>query len=62
MNKKKVIVCTSMFVVIVVGAFIGSVFLKTVFGFSLYDIIAPTICALWISECAKKFYKWLQND
>ena len=62
MNKKKVIVCTSMFVVIVVGAFIGSIFLKTVFGFSLYDIIAPTICAFWISECAKKFYNWLRND
>ena len=62
MNKKKIIVCTSMFAVIVVSAFIGSVFLKTVFGFSLYDIIAPTICAFWLSEQIKKFYKWLQTD
>lgn len=62
MNKKKVIVCTSMFIVIVVGAFIGSIFIKSVFGFSLYDIIAPVICAFWISERSKKFYNWLQND
>ena len=61
MDKKKVIVCTSMFAVIIVGAFIGSIFIKTVFGFSLYDIVSPVICAMWLGRCTRKFYEWLNG-
>ena len=62
MNKKKSIVCTILFAVIIVGAYVGTIFIKSHFGFSLYEIVAPVISSFWICERIEKFYSWLIKE
>ena len=62
MNKKKSIVCTILFAIIVVGAYLSTMFIKSHFGFSLYEVVAPIICGIWLAERIKKFYSWLMTE
>lgn len=59
MIKKKAIICTILFAIILIGSYIGTIFIKSNFGFSLYEIVTPSICSFWIAERIKKFYYWL---
>ena len=43
MNKKKSIVCTTLFAIIIVGVYMSTMFIKSHFGFSLYEVVAPII-------------------
>lgn len=62
MKKKKSIVCTILFAIIIVGSYVGTIFIKSHFGFSLYDIVAPIISGFWLSERIRKFYSWLMTE
>ena len=61
-NKKKVIVCTALFSIVICSILIGSYFIESAYGFSLFDIIAPTICFFWCGERARDFYDWLTDS
>ena len=63
MDKKKAIVCTVLFSVVVFGIFIYTFLIKSEeYGCSLFDVIAPWICMVWNSEKIRKFYRWLINQ
>lgn len=62
MNKKKSIVCTTLFAIIIISVYVSTMFIKSHFGFSLYEVVAPIICGLWIGERIKKFYSWLMTE
>lgn len=59
MNKRKAIMCTTLFVIVLTVVLIGSSFVKTHYEFSLYDIIIVVSAHLWIAGHIEKFYKWL---
>jgi hypothetical protein len=60
MSKKKAIICTILFGIIVLTIATATLFIKNdEYGFTLFDIISPTICGLWCGECIIKFYDWL---
>jgi hypothetical protein len=62
MDKRKAIVCTSLFVVVLMSAFIGSFFVKNADGtLVLFDLFAWIITARWIADSIAKFYKWLMK-
>lgn len=62
MNKKKAIICTSLFGIVVAGAVVGAMFAKTFWGFSLFDIISDGVFFMWLSGKIKDFYNWLQEE
>ena len=59
MDKKKAIVCTVLFGVIVLGTFISTLLIKSKYGFSIFDVISPCICGAWAGGKVRAFYKWL---
>ena len=59
MDKKKAIVCTILFSVVVFGAFISTFLITSKYGFSVFNIIAPWICGDWVVKKVETFYKWL---
>ena len=62
MSKKKAIVCTTLFTIVMLGIYASTFFIKSHFGFKLFDIVAPVICANWMADKMKKFYNWLINE
>ena len=62
MNKKKAVVCTILFVIIIMGIYIVALSIKPFNNeLSLFHIFSPCIFGLWLSGIIKKFYKWLSN-
>lgn len=59
MGKWKARLCTTLFIIVLGVALTASFYVKSRYGFSLYDVIISTIAYLWIGECIEKFYKWL---
>ena len=59
MSKWKARLYTSLLVVVLITILIASFFVKSYYGFSLYQFILGTIGYLWIGEHIEKFYKWL---
>lgn len=59
MNKWKAIVCTALLIITMTVALTASFFVKSHYGFSLYDIIISAIGYVWIGEHIEKFYQWL---
>lgn len=59
MNKKKAVICTILFSVILFSVFIGAFLIESHYGFTLFDVIAPCIAGSWSGEQIKKFYNWL---
>lgn len=60
MSKKKAIVCTVLYVVMLVGVLTASFFIKNdEYGISLYQIIVGVIANSWLGCSVEKFYKWL---
>lgn len=62
MNKKKAIVCTVLFAVVLIGVIIGSMFVNSVFDFTLYDIIANAVFAMWTCKQIKSFHNWMYEE
>lgn len=62
MEKKKAIVCTSLFTVVPMSVFIGSFFVKNADEtLVLFDLFAWIITGKWIADSIAKFYKWLMK-
>lgn len=61
MNKRKARVCTIFFSIVLIGAMVGTLFIKGT-GCSLYQIVTSCISAMWIGNCIDRFYKWLVKD
>lgn len=60
MNTKKNIICTVLFGIVVCTLFVATYFIENE-HMSLYDLIAPWICGIWIGERIGKFYDWLSK-
>lgn len=62
MDKKKVAVCVTLFAVVLVGAIVGTIFIKSEDGmFRLCYPVMGGITLSWVSECIGKFYNWLMK-
>jgi hypothetical protein len=59
MNKWKARLCTALLVLVLTIVLTASLFVKSYYGFSLYQLILGAIGYLWIGERIEKFYKWL---
>ncbi len=60
MSKKKAIVCTVLYVVMLVGVLTASFFIKNdEYGISLYQLIMSVVANICIGSSVEKFYKWL---
>lgn len=62
MEKKKAIVCTALYSVVIVSALTGSVFIKNEeLGIGLYQLIMYAIANVCIANSIKKFYDWMMH-
>ena len=61
MNKKKIVVCTILFSVVLIGSIVSTIFVKYGDGFSLYDLVTSGITTVWVCERIEKFYNWLKK-
>ena len=60
MNKKKAVICTILFAIIVISVTIALMLVKPYGGeISLFHAFSPAIVGAWIADRIKKFYKWL---
>jgi hypothetical protein len=59
MSKWKAKLCTALLVLVLTIVLTASFFVKSYYGFSLYQLILYAIGYLWIGERIEKFYKWL---
>lgn len=60
MNKKKAIICTILFAIIVISVTIALMVVKPYDGeISLFHAFSPTIVGFWIVDRIEDFYKWL---
>lgn len=59
MDKKKAIICTILFSVIVMAIFIASVLIENKCGNTPYDIFSPFIVGAWMGGKIEAFYNWL---
>jgi hypothetical protein len=62
MSKWKARLCTALLVIVLTIALTASFFVKSYYGFSLYQLILGAIGYLWIGERIEKFYKWLLKE
>lgn len=63
MNKKKAVICTILFAIIVVGIGIALMFMKPYKSeISLFHAFCPMIVGRWIGELIAKFYDWLRKS
>ena len=61
MGKKKAVVCTVLFSIVVFGACIATFFIKNEYGLRLFDMISPYICGAWLGGKTRTFYNWLRG-
>ena len=63
MSKKKAVICTIMFAIMVVGIGIAFMFVKP-YGseMSLFHVFCPIIVGQWLGERIGKFYDWLRKN
>lgn len=59
MSKWKARVCTALLVVVLTVVLAISFFIKSYYGFSLYQLILGSLGYMWLGEHIEKFYKWL---
>lgn len=60
MDKKKMAVCTTLFVIILLAILIGSWFIKIADGnYRLSYALTEAIALVWVYDCGERFYKWL---
>lgn len=62
MDKKKTIICTVLFTVILLGVFVGSWFVPIADGdYRLSYALTGLVTLVGIYGCAKRFYRWLMK-
>ena len=59
MSKWKARLCTALLIIVIAIMLTASFFVKSYYGFSLYQLIIDAIAYLWIGDHIKKFYQWL---
>lgn len=59
MSKWKARLCTALLVIVMAVVLTASFFVKSPYGFSLYQVIMSAIAYLWIGDHINKFYQWL---
>lgn len=59
MDKKKAVICTILFGVIMIAMFGATFYIENDNSLTLFEFLSPTICGLWVGERVGKFYKWL---
>lgn len=60
MSKKKAVICTILFTIILCGIIFGLSFIKTYDGiYSALTVFSYAITGIWIADTIEKFYKWL---
>lgn len=59
MSKRKAKVYTAILVIALTVVLTASFFVKSHYGFSLYQLIIGAIGYMWIGEHIEKFYQWL---
>ena len=63
MSKKKAIICTILYTIVLVVLLTASFFIKNnEYGISLYQIITGVIANAWLGCSVEKFYKWLLKE
>ena len=60
MSKKKAVMCTILFAIVIWTIWIVTHLIKNEYG-SLYDIIAPWVVGLWMCDKTSQFYNWLMK-
>lgn len=58
MNKKKAIICTLLFAVVLIVAIIGAMFVESKYV-NLYELLANFAVIVWAYNQIEKFYNWL---
>lgn len=61
MNKKKAIICTLLFAVVLIVGILGSYFVQKN-GISLGRHLSSCITGIWMAECIGKFYNWVRKE
>ena len=62
MNKRKAIICTVLYTIVLTAVLIASWFIKShMNGISLYQMIVSAIGNMWIGSTVGKFYNWLRK-
>ena len=62
MDKKKAIVCTILFAIIIIGVTTAMIFIKPHGSeISLLHVFSPFFVGLWIGDIIEKFYKWISK-
>ncbi len=62
MEKKKAVICTILFAIVIVVIAICSLMIRSEDGsLSLFTLLSYTITGGWLSDCVHKFYKWLMD-
>lgn len=63
MSKKKAILCTALYTIVLVVALTAAFFIKSdITGISLYQLIMSMIANAWLGCSVEKFYKWLLKE
>ena len=63
MNKKKAVICATLYAVVLVVVLTASFFIKNnEYGISLYQLITGVIANSWLGCSVEKFYKWLMSN
>lgn len=62
MNKKKAVICTTLFSVVMLAMYVSMFFIKNKSGVGLWQPATCCITGLWMGERIKKFYDWLIKE
>lgn len=63
MSKKKAVICTILYVIVITVVLTASFFIKSVVnGISLYQLIVGAIGNMWLGSSVAKFYDWLRKQ
>lgn len=63
MDKKKAIICTLLYVIVITIVLTVSWFVKSeVIGINLHQLILCMIGSMWLGSSVMKFYEWLRKD
>lgn len=59
MSKKKAVICTILFLIVILAMYTSMFFIKSKSGVGLWQPVTCSITGIWMGECTKKFYEWL---
>lgn len=59
MSKWKAGLCTTLLLIVIIIVLTASYFVKSYYGFTLYQLIIGAIAYLWIGDHIVKFYQYL---